>query len=66
MTTRDPGAAAGSGAWTVSVMFKPTGDGGTEMTMRQQGVTTDAARAESTVARWRRSFDRLAEHLEER
>jgi uncharacterized protein YndB with AHSA1/START domain len=63
MTTGDPGDATGGTASTVSVMFKPTGDGGTEMTMRQQGVTTDTARAEDTVAGWRQSFDRLAEHL---
>jgi uncharacterized protein YndB with AHSA1/START domain len=53
----------GGTASTVSVMFKPTGDGGTEMTMRQQGVITDAA--EDDVAGWRQFFDRLAEHLEQ-
>lgn len=62
----DPGNTIGDTASTVSVTFKPTGDGGTEMTMRQQGVNTDTARAEGAVAGWRQFFDRLAEHLEQR
>jgi uncharacterized protein YndB with AHSA1/START domain len=66
MTTADPGNTTGATASTVSVMFKPTGDGGTEMTMRQQGVYADAAHAEGDVAGWRQFFDRLAEHLNER
>ncbi|MFC4045487.1 SRPBCC domain-containing protein [Dactylosporangium siamense] len=66
MTTGHPDDTTSGTASTVSVMFKPTGDGGTEMTMRQQGLTTDAARAEDAVAGWRQFFDRLAEHLGQR
>jgi uncharacterized protein YndB with AHSA1/START domain len=62
-----PAAGPTTGAVsTVSVMFKPTGDGGTEMTMRQQHGAADTAGAEGAVAGWRRCFDRLAEHLEQR
>ncbi|MET7424190.1 SRPBCC domain-containing protein [Dactylosporangium sp. NPDC005555] len=66
MTTGDPDNTTGDVASTVSVMFKPTGDGGTEMTMREQGVNTDDAQAEGAAAGWRQFFDRLAEHLDER
>ncbi|MFF5227304.1 SRPBCC domain-containing protein [Dactylosporangium sp. NPDC000521] len=63
MTTGDPDNTTGDIASTVSVMFKPTGDGCTEMTMRQQGVNTDAEHAAGAAAGWRHFFDRLAEHL---
>ncbi|MEV4508940.1 SRPBCC domain-containing protein [Dactylosporangium sp. NPDC049525] len=66
MTTGDADDMTGGAASTVSVMLRPTGDGGTEMTVRQQGVPTDAAHAEGAVAGWRQCFDRLAEHLEHR
>ncbi len=66
MTTGDPDDTTGGTASTVSVMLRPTGDGGTEMTTRHQDVNADTARVEGAVAGWRRCFDRLAEHLEQR
>ncbi|MEV4138000.1 SRPBCC domain-containing protein [Dactylosporangium sp. NPDC049742] len=65
MTTGDPDNTTGDVASTVSVMFRPTGDGCTEMTMRQQGVNTDTEHAAGAAAGWRHFFDRLAEHLAE-
>ncbi|MGV9327370.1 SRPBCC family protein [Streptosporangium sandarakinum] len=62
-TTGDPDNTTGDIASTVTVTFTPTGDGGTEMTMRQQGVNTDQEHAEGAKNGWLMFLDRLAEHL---